>query len=495
MICGTKMVNTIPTTRSTDFAYENYTYTYDISNIIIPDMIRLPAVLEPRSSFVSDFVANDIVTATITQEPDIPQSTLPMINNDIFMTKVYGLVEQGFIARTKHPKKDLYLFSYTNKAENKWRWERETLQCRGLILNGSDEIISRPFWKFFTLDQIVSLKDQFNKLYNINNDSLHTKYFCGMVNWPFRCFEKMDGSFGILYEVGSYRGIASKRSFVSEQAIKGTEILNSKYETTTFDTRHYTFLFEIVYPENRIVVDYQDSEDLYLIAVIDNRTGQDVPQDKWCQFITGRVPPFAPSYYIDETDTDKHRYNLDDLKRIKQPKNQEGLVLLFDNGFRLKFKYDEYLRYHKLRYSVNEKTIWRLLKDDDTTGIKELLRDPIPTGFKEWVNNIIGDFTDIDYYLLYREADKILEQCCGSLENKTKVAAIPNDKKAFASKLLSIVGDEYGDGDYTWYNGKVNGRQLRSIVFAMNNGKDYRDMIWKYIQPEQPYRTFQGIQK
>ena len=35
-----------------------------------------------------------------------------------------------------------------------------------------------------------------------------------------------------------------------------------------------TYLFEIIYPENRIVVDYGDYKGLVLIDVIDNETGK-----------------------------------------------------------------------------------------------------------------------------------------------------------------------------------------------------------------------------
>jgi hypothetical protein len=74
----------------------------------------------------------------------------------------------------------------------------------------------------------------------------------------------MDGSLGILFY---YRGewvVTTRGSFTSDQAIRAKKILDEKYNLDLFNWKH-TYLFEIIYPENRIVVRY-DYEDLIFIS-------------------------------------------------------------------------------------------------------------------------------------------------------------------------------------------------------------------------------------
>mgnify|MGYP001034226955 CR=1 FL=1 len=45
---------------------------------------------------------------------------------------------------------------------------------------------------------------------------------------PFEVLKKMDGSLGILYWIGNMPYISTSGSFVSDQALAGTPILNKK---------------------------------------------------------------------------------------------------------------------------------------------------------------------------------------------------------------------------------------------------------------------------
>ena len=67
--------------------------------------------------------------------------------------------------------------------------------------------------------------------------------------------------------------LATRGSFTSPQAIKGRELLE-KYDYNRL-AKDYTYLFEIIYPENRIVCNY-DFEDLILLGMIHTKTGDEV---------------------------------------------------------------------------------------------------------------------------------------------------------------------------------------------------------------------------
>src|SRR5262249_36061422 len=127
-----------------------------------------------------------------------------------------------------------------------------TLSCRGLITDEAGTIVARPFQKFFHLAQMETLPDE-----------------------PFEVYEKLDGSLGILYWLGEKPYMATRGQFDSRQAQVATRLLQ-RYDLPALD-RRLTYLFEIIYPENRVVVNYGDRRELVLLAVIETATGYEHP--------------------------------------------------------------------------------------------------------------------------------------------------------------------------------------------------------------------------
>lgn len=177
--------------------------------------------------------------------------------NNLNVDAILDEINNGYISAQAHPSAPLTILNYTQRAQFDWRWNEQTVQCRGLIVDSSWNVVSRPFRKFFSVDQ----------------------YQGEIPREPFQVFEKLDGSLGILYRVDGEPFIASRGSFTSEQALRASDILRRKYRDVQLDDS-LTYLFEIIYPENRIVVDYGDMEDLVLLATINTRTGveQDAPE-------------------------------------------------------------------------------------------------------------------------------------------------------------------------------------------------------------------------
>lgn len=162
------------------------------------------------------------------------------------------LVNDGWLRVAKHPDADLFIWNYTEACQFEKHWTPETMMCRGLITDLEGNVMSRPFPKFFNLGEIEG----------------------DLPNEPFQVWDKIDGSLGIIYWIGDKAQVATRGSFVSEQAVNGTEILYNKYARVipSLD-RTKTYLFEILYPANRIVVDYGGAEDLIHLATIDTETG------------------------------------------------------------------------------------------------------------------------------------------------------------------------------------------------------------------------------
>ena len=162
--------------------------------------------------------------------------------------------EEGLVYKQVHPTLPLTIWNYSEKVQYDNLWDDITLQTRGLVTDNNGKIVARPFKKFFNIEE-----------------GKHTS------TSDFDVYEKMDGSLGILFNYNGEWVLATRGSFTSDQAVKGLEILqNYDYQKLH---KGYTYLFEIIYKENRIVVQY-DYEDLILLGMIETKTGYEVDLHK-----------------------------------------------------------------------------------------------------------------------------------------------------------------------------------------------------------------------
>ena len=190
-------------------------------------------------------------------------------------------------------------------------------------------------------------------------------------------------SLGITYPTPDGLAISTRGSFASDQAIKGTDILRTKYsdKLSGLDP-DVTYLFEIIYPENRIVVSY-DEEELVLLGAIHTQSGQELdPSDL-------RDLGFRqPKEWKDET--------LDDLPR--DTRNFEGYVVKFQSGLRVKVKLDEYVRIHRLVCDLTPRRIWECLQRGD--DIEETIKgapDELHKELDALVQDLRDQFDDASY--------------------------------------------------------------------------------------------------
>lgn len=153
-------------------------------------------------------------------------------------------------------------------------------------------------------------------------------------------------SLGILYPdpAGGF-AIATRGSFTSDQAIHGTEIWKRFYEGGWEPLVYATHLFEIVYPANRIVVDYGNLDDLILLASLDNLNGKPYYGVKWPGPEARRFP---------------HKTLHEALTASPRP-GREGMVVYFpDLDERVKLKQDEYVALHRILTGTNARNVWEV---------------------------------------------------------------------------------------------------------------------------------------
>ncbi len=345
----------------------------------------------------------------------------------------YRWVDLKYISVQKHVTADFLIWNYTQRCQFNRFWTPETIMARGLITDSQGTIVARPFKKFWNLEEHLS-KD--SKLPSLPIEE-------------FEVTEKMDGSMAVLYHLpDGTPQIATRGSFVSDQAKMATQMLLKKLENyqggcTVFDPA-FTWLFEIIYKNNRIVVDYGDTEDLFLLACINTETGEESP-------ISLVDCPFPKVKTYD---------GITDLSKLKDMRedNKEGFVVKFKSGMRVKVKFEEYVLLHKLITGINSKTIWEMLKNNLPFG--ELL-ERVPDEYFDWVKQTAYDI---------KHEFEVVEAFSRIIFEKVKKLPTRKDQ---AQAIM-----ENNDSEYS------------PIVFRMLDHRPYDDVIWRKIQPvaTKPFR-------
>jgi len=321
--------------------------------------------------------------------------------------------ELGLVYKQVHPELPISIWNYTEKVQWEGSWNQITLQARGLVVdNVTGEVVARPFKKFFNLSEGKT---------NISG--------------RYEIFEKLDGSLGILFFYNGEWILASRGSFTSEQAIKGKKILDRtcNYDSLSEDC---TYCFEIIYPENRIVVDYFGEEKVVLTAVFETKTGVE-------QSLYGYELPVAKMFGVDTPLEDLHT-------TIKD--SEEGYVVRFHNGDRCKIKGSEYLRLHKLMSEISSTSIWECLY----SGVK----------IEESISTLPDEFFD-----LVKNYEKELIH-----KFNNKMAEI---RAEYITVNLSL-----GRCDDKTFALFVSSSPYKSFLFSMRNGKNIEKQVWKLIKPK-----------
>lgn len=339
-------------------------------------------------------------------------------------------IENDLVTVRSNLEGNLKIYNYSAMVQYNREWNNVTKNCRGLILDNDYNIIARPFPKIFNYTEIVPDPVIFDRIPQVS--------------------DKADGSLGIIYPDGAGYKVATRGSFESEQAIWATEWLNEVYPRAYHHNWSFrqpegiTTLVEIIYPENRICVDYGQRAELVLIAAIDNNTGADIPLQSVEWWDGDRIQEHKGFSDIDEA----YRF-----ATSNEYEGKEGVVCTWykynEPSFRLKIKHPEYVRLHGIIHSFSKKKVWEVLAEG---GDFLLLLDEVPDEFYNMVKSVVSElrteFAKIENY---------------AIAEYNTIKHISN-KKDFAEQAKKSKNS--------------------SLLFAFSNGKDYRPMIWKMIKPK-----------
>jgi len=384
-------------------------------------------------------------------------------------------IDRGLVIKQDHPSLPLSIYNYSRECQYSKQWDDITLNMRGTILDIEGNVIAKPFPKFFNMEELLDT---------------------GIPNESFEVFEKMDGSLGIFfyyertlsleeryniwfnnnYVTGMERffdpnklpdfddpyyeptpkikgewHMATRGSFTSEQAIKGMEIAK-RLNYDNICVLGYTYLFEIIYPENRIVVDYGKEERLVLLGVMDKK-GEEFPYSE----IEGEGWDIVNKYD-----------GVNDYTKLKEmiSNNEEGYVIRFSGGMRMKIKGEEYVRLHRILTNFSTKDIWELLKNNEPM---EPFLERVPDEFDDWVKRIMMNLRYSFHHIDERVGKMYDYFRYGKFNDRNPEPT----KKEFAEFVMK------------------QSEELRPILFKMWDKAPYDDIIWKLLKPkyEKPFKN------
>jgi len=328
-------------------------------------------------------------------------------------------VENGHVRMQRHPSRPYVIYNYTEACQYAGAWTPVTLACRGLIASETGEVLARPFQKFF------------------NHTEGHAPAL--RAEAAVTVTDKLDGSFGILYPDGDGYAVATRGSFASAQALHATQILRTRYAGFV-PPAGLTVLVEIIYPGNRIVVDYGAMDDLVLLGAVDIATGRTYGPEA----VPGWPGPVVESFAY---------ATLAEALAAPPRDGREGLVVHFTGADeRVKIKYAEYVRLHRLVTGLTARTVWEVLAGG---GDLDALTEPLPDEFHAWVRGVATEL----------------------------VASVDSLAEAVEKEYAAIVADL----PYGWGRREFAAQAVRSphrgALFLRLDGKDYRPGLWQLVRP------------
>lgn len=294
--------------------------------------------------------------------PHSPSHHPPMTTlSDLFpLADLETALRERTVGARPHPTEPLTVLNYTDRCQYEpGLWNAVTRQCRGLIHDATGRVLARPFAKFFNHGQSEA-------------DALD-------LSAPALTTDKMDGSLGILYPIGNGYAVSTRGSFESEQAVHATAVWQARY-AHVIPPAGWTMLFEIVFPENRIVLDYGDTDDLVLLGAVHIASGRSV----------GPTDPLLAAWPGPRTRVFAFATLAEALAADMRP-NAEGLVVhLVGTEQRVKLKQADYVALHKIVTGLNDRVIWEHLAAG--APIEDLLAK-LPDEFHPWVRTVATGLT------------------------------------------------------------------------------------------------------
>lgn len=254
------------------------------------------------------------------------------------------------------------------------------LEGRGLKFDRHGSLIGRPFHKFFNLgEKPQTMPDALDWNQNIR---VETKHDGSMIHAAF-----LNGQI-----------VPMTRKGVTEVAMQAFDECDVPYdEMHGFLSNGATPIYEFVSPANQIVVPYEKPE-LRLLAVRDMLTGR--------YWQMGNQNVRETVCYGDHMD----HYRDELVSGVRDLKGEEGVVLVWPNGHRVKIKAEEYVALHRnIDTAASEARLLEVILSGNLDDLIPLLSETRAAWVREFADQVLAAIaaeTDIMDDIVIKWEDK-----------------------------------------------------------------------------------------
>ena len=334
-------------------------------------------------------------------------------------------IERGYVKRTLHPTLPLALYEYTAKAQFDHVWDPMVRVARGLIVeyvpsrpDRIRRIVANPFPRFANLDEIEETR----------LDQLPSELYVS---------EKLDGSLIIVWHYLGRWYFSTRGGFASRQA-QAAEAWYRKMGLADPPDTSCTYLFEWISPDNRIVVDYKDRQELVLLAVRRTATGEEDPPE--------RLPIVASYIGVRAVPMRRLFEAVKDLP-FGPPDQHEGYVLYSHKPYlRVKVKSPAWVMAHRILHHLSPAQVVEWAK----TGVlpEEVLR--LPPSLLSPIEQAIMQ-AQAAYEDLMAQAKALVHRTAHLSSRKEKALATEGEPKAVRTVFFALLdGNEERASEIAW---------------------------------------------
>lgn len=305
-------------------------------------------------------------------------------------------------------------------------------EARGLILKENTwEVVCYPFNKFFNVGETNADKIDWNSaVVQEKIDGSLIKVWCDTTEEPYTWHVSTNGCIDA-FKSETPNNLSKQKTF--------GELFMSVFDNTLLTelNKDYTYMFELVSPYTKIVVNYPLT-DIYHIGTRDNITEKEIECDIGIQ---------KPK-----------RFNLKTEEEVKSdasnlPYNEEGYVVVDKYYHRVKIKSPSYVNAHRLvnNHIINKEKVLELIISND--------QEEFLCYFPEYKN---------DFNLVQRQYNKFKKDLIKAENKIRKLIKKAKDRKELALSLYNELPD-YMTMGFLMYDNKIE--NYEDYLKNLNTGK------------------------
>lgn len=262
----------------------------------------------------------------------------------------------------------LVTYSKTYQYEhNSVAWDPLVQHCRGIVFDATDgyKIVALPFSKFFNYGE-------------------------GGIHYPSEgaeiksIFTKDDGSLFIAFFWNNEWHGTTRGSLNSDIGLVGQQMLD-KLDKSSWHP-HFTYLFELIYPENRIVRDYGNMRNIIYLGMRNARDGAAFFGIDESNIFHA---PFSNKWSFDSQQA------MIDWMNTRKGTEFEGFVVHFSDGTIFKFKSEDYMRLHRIIAQFTFKRVLEAVQSHQEEEIRKALPEELIPEFDRYIEIINSKVKDI----------------------------------------------------------------------------------------------------